>query len=98
MGAIGGAIFQSIKGFRNAPSGINKRLLGSLMAVKQRSPIIAEERRTHGIPLSVVLLPVVYLPQEMVYLQWQQNSSNQLRLPTTHLNLGHLSKDTLHNA
>ncbi|KAJ8673607.1 hypothetical protein QAD02_004869 [Eretmocerus hayati] len=41
MGAIGGGIFQSIKGFRNAPSGLNKRLFGSLMAIKQRSPIIA---------------------------------------------------------
>ena len=41
MGAIGGAVFQSIKGFRNAPSGMNKRLMGSLMAVKQRSPILA---------------------------------------------------------
>lgn len=41
MGMIGGAIFQSIKGFRNAPSGINRRLIGSLEAIKQRSPIIA---------------------------------------------------------
>jgi len=41
MGAIGGAIFQSIKGFRNAPSGMNRRLIGSLAAIKQRSPIIA---------------------------------------------------------
>jgi import inner membrane translocase subunit TIM17 len=41
MGAIGGSVFQSIKGFRNAPSGVNKRLLGSLMAIKERSPIIA---------------------------------------------------------
>ncbi|XP_015512316.1 mitochondrial import inner membrane translocase subunit Tim17-B [Neodiprion pinetum] len=41
MGAIGGALFQSIKGFRNAPSGMNKRFVGSLMAIKQRSPIIA---------------------------------------------------------
>lgn len=41
MGAIGGALFQSIKGFRNAPSGLNKRFVGSLMAIKQRSPIIA---------------------------------------------------------
>lgn len=41
MGAIGGAVFQGIKGFRNAPSGINKRFLGSLMSIKQRSPIIA---------------------------------------------------------
>lgn len=41
MGAIGGALFQSIKGFRNAPSGFNKRLVGSFMAIKQRAPIIA---------------------------------------------------------
>ncbi|KAK2586681.1 hypothetical protein KPH14_011723 [Odynerus spinipes] len=41
MGAIGGAVFQSIKGFRNAPSGFNRRLVGSFMAIKQRAPIIA---------------------------------------------------------
>ncbi|KAF7402819.1 hypothetical protein V1477_020237 [Vespula maculifrons] len=41
MGAIGGAVFQSVKGFRNAPSGINRRLIGSFMAIKQRAPIIA---------------------------------------------------------
>ncbi|KAH6928088.1 hypothetical protein HPB50_011639 [Hyalomma asiaticum] len=40
MGAIGGAVFQSIKGFRNAPSGVNRRLLGSLGAIKERAPII----------------------------------------------------------
>ncbi|XP_026476698.1 LOW QUALITY PROTEIN: mitochondrial import inner membrane translocase subunit Tim17-B-like, partial [Ctenocephalides felis] len=41
MGCIGGGVFQFIKGFRNAPSGINRRLLGSLSAIKTRSPIIA---------------------------------------------------------
>lgn len=41
MGAIGGAVFQSVKGFRNAPSGINRRLVSSFMAIKQRAPIIA---------------------------------------------------------
>lgn len=30
MGSIGGAVFQSIKGFRNAPSGFNRRLASSL--------------------------------------------------------------------
>uniref|UniRef100_T1J862 Mitochondrial import inner membrane translocase subunit TIM17 n=1 Tax=Strigamia maritima TaxID=126957 RepID=T1J862_STRMM len=40
MGAIGGAIFQSIKGFRNAPSGVNRRFLGSLVAIKERGPIV----------------------------------------------------------
>jgi len=41
MGSIGGAVFQSIKGFRNAPSGFQRRLTGSLSAIQQRSPIIA---------------------------------------------------------
>uniref|UniRef100_A0A8W7JGG6 Mitochondrial import inner membrane translocase subunit TIM17 n=1 Tax=Anopheles albimanus TaxID=7167 RepID=A0A8W7JGG6_ANOAL len=41
MGCIGGGVFQAIKGFRNAPSGFNRRLLGSLAAIKSRSPIIA---------------------------------------------------------
>lgn len=41
MGCIGGGVFQMIKGFRNAPSGFSRRMLGSLTAIKQRSPIIA---------------------------------------------------------
>lgn len=41
MGCLGGALFHSIKGFRNAPSGVSHRLLGSLAAIKQRSPILA---------------------------------------------------------
>src|SRR5689334_20347939 len=36
MGAIGGSIFQAIKGFRNSPAGINHRLTGSLTAIKSR--------------------------------------------------------------
>lgn len=38
MGAIGGGIFQAIKGFRNSPVGVNHRLRGSLAAVKTRAP------------------------------------------------------------
>jgi len=41
MGCIGGGVFQAIKGFRNAPSGFSRRMLGSLSAIKTRSPIIA---------------------------------------------------------
>jgi len=39
MGAIGGSLFQSIKGFRNAPAGMTNRFSGSLMAIKTRAPI-----------------------------------------------------------
>ncbi|XP_037728089.1 mitochondrial import inner membrane translocase subunit Tim17-A [Drosophila subpulchrella] len=41
MGCIGGGVFQAIKGFRNAPSGLNRRLIGSIIAIKTRSPVIA---------------------------------------------------------
>lgn len=41
MGLIGGGVFQAIKGFRNAPSGLAKRFQGSVASVTQRSPIIA---------------------------------------------------------
>ncbi|XP_010888975.1 mitochondrial import inner membrane translocase subunit Tim17-B [Esox lucius] len=40
MGAIGGGVFQSIKGFRNAPVGIQHRLKGSANAVRIRAPQI----------------------------------------------------------
>ncbi|XP_058229348.1 mitochondrial import inner membrane translocase subunit Tim17-A isoform X1 [Hemibagrus wyckioides] len=38
MGAIGGGIFQAVKGFRNSPSGINHRVRGSLTAIRTRAP------------------------------------------------------------
>lgn len=30
MGLVGGGVFQAIKGFRNAPSGINRRMVSNL--------------------------------------------------------------------
>ncbi|XP_030384438.1 mitochondrial import inner membrane translocase subunit Tim17-B [Scaptodrosophila lebanonensis] len=41
MGCIGGGIFQALKGFRNAPSGLGRRLVNSMVTVKSRSPVIA---------------------------------------------------------
>ncbi|KAM4699127.1 mitochondrial import inner membrane translocase subunit Tim17-A [Discoglossus pictus] len=38
MGAIGGGIFQAIKGFRNAPQGVNHRFKGSLISIRTRAP------------------------------------------------------------
>lgn len=40
MGAIGGSLFQAIKGFRNAPAGMNHRFTGSLTAIKTKAPVI----------------------------------------------------------
>ncbi|XP_013860212.1 mitochondrial import inner membrane translocase subunit Tim17-A [Austrofundulus limnaeus] len=40
LGAIGGGIFQAVKGFRNAPSGMSHRMRGSMTAIKTRAPQI----------------------------------------------------------
>lgn len=61
MGAIGGAVFQSIKGFRNAPSGMNRRLLGSLTAVKERAPIIGGNFAVWGGLFSTIDCTMVHL-------------------------------------
>lgn len=38
MGAIGGAVWHSIKGYRNSPRG--EKLIGSMSAVKARAPVL----------------------------------------------------------
>jgi len=40
MGAIGGSLFQAIKGFRNSPAGLNHRFAGSMAAIKTKGPVI----------------------------------------------------------
>lgn len=42
MGCIGGGVFQAIKGFRNAPSGFNRRLVS-----KQTSNITVDLQQKH---------------------------------------------------
>lgn len=86
MGCIGGGVFQSIKGFRNAPSGFNRRLvkfstfnlkvyntqtyyiyimfhikLGSITAIKQRSPIIAGNFAVWGGMFSTIDCTLVHI-------------------------------------
>ncbi|XP_076243945.1 mitochondrial import inner membrane translocase subunit Tim17-A [Calliopsis andreniformis] len=41
MGTVCGSLFQSATGFRNAPSGLQRRLIGGITAVKNRVPQIA---------------------------------------------------------
>lgn len=40
MGCIGGAVFQAVKGFRNAPVGMSYRLAGSMAQMKLKGPIV----------------------------------------------------------
>ena len=44
MGAIGGGVWNSVKGARNSPRG--ERLLGSVTAVKARAPVMGGAPRT----------------------------------------------------
>ncbi|XP_077862830.1 mitochondrial import inner membrane translocase subunit Tim17-A-like [Saccoglossus kowalevskii] len=40
MGAIGGGVFHSFLGARNAPAGMRHRLMGSFLTVKNKAPIV----------------------------------------------------------
>ncbi|XP_045449208.1 mitochondrial import inner membrane translocase subunit Tim17-B [Melitaea cinxia] len=64
MGAIGGGIFHSIKGFRNAPTGFNRKMLGSLAAMKERSPIVGGNFAVWGGMFSTIDCSLVYLRQK----------------------------------
>ncbi|XP_008559165.1 mitochondrial import inner membrane translocase subunit Tim17-B [Microplitis demolitor] len=64
MGLVGGGVFQFVKGYRNAPSGISKRLMGSVMAIKQRSPIIAGNFAVWGCAFSMIDCTLVHFRQK----------------------------------
>jgi len=40
MGCIGGGLFLGIKGFKNAPVGFRRRLVGSFISIRERAPVI----------------------------------------------------------
>ena len=48
MGAIGGGVWNSVKGARNSPRG--ERLLGSVTAVKARAPVMGGARQPRSVP------------------------------------------------
>ncbi|KAI1307977.1 Mitochondrial import inner membrane translocase subunit Tim17-A [Halotydeus destructor] len=61
MGCIGGGIFQSIKGFRNSPSGMSNRMIGSWSAVRHRAPIIGGSFAVWGGMFSTVDCSLAYI-------------------------------------
>ncbi|CAH1782605.1 unnamed protein product [Owenia fusiformis] len=61
MGAIGGSVFHSIKGYRNAPAGHYRRLIGSLTAVKTRAPITGGNFAVWGGLFSAIDCSLVYV-------------------------------------
>ncbi|TRZ03691.1 hypothetical protein DNTS_017694, partial [Danionella cerebrum] len=56
MGAIGGGIFQTVKGFRNAPSGMNHRIKGSLTAIRTRAPQLGGINYVQSLSVHCVVL------------------------------------------
>jgi len=62
MGAIGGTVFHSIKGFRNAPSG--RRFNGLLNGVKLRAPVTGGNFAVWGGTFSAIDCSLIYLRQK----------------------------------
>ncbi|XP_030374989.1 probable mitochondrial import inner membrane translocase subunit Tim17 3 [Scaptodrosophila lebanonensis] len=64
MGCIGGSLFQYIKGFRNAPTGLTRRLYSGVDAVKMKTPAIAGSFAIWGATFSTVDCAMVYYRQK----------------------------------
>lgn len=64
MGAVCGGMFQAIKGFRNAPSGIGHRIAGSVAAVRARSARVGGNFAVWGATFSAIDCTLVYYRQK----------------------------------
>lgn len=54
MGTVGGSLFEYLKGFRNAPTGLRRGLYGGFESVKLRTPAIAGSFAIWGATFSTV--------------------------------------------
>ena len=64
MGTIGGSIFHGIKGYRNAPAGYQRRFLGSLTTIRQKSTLTGANFAAWGGMFSVVDCSLAYIRQK----------------------------------
>ena len=64
MGLIGGGVFNAVGGFRNAPTGMTRRLMGGLIRVKERAPILGGQFAAWGICFSSFDCTFAYLRQK----------------------------------
>ncbi|XP_034117586.2 probable mitochondrial import inner membrane translocase subunit Tim17 1 [Drosophila sulfurigaster albostrigata] len=60
MGFVGGSIFQAIKGFRNAPCGVQRRLAGGMAAVRARAALVGGSFAIWGGTFSAIDCTLVY--------------------------------------
>ena len=64
MGLIGGGVFNAISGVRNAPTGISRRLMGGVIRVKERAPILGGQFAAWGICFSSFDCTFAYIRQK----------------------------------
>jgi len=64
MGMIGGGLLQGIKGFRDAPSGFNRRMVGSFKTTRMNAGRIAVGFAVWGGIFSSVDCTMVYMRQK----------------------------------
>ncbi|XP_016962395.1 probable mitochondrial import inner membrane translocase subunit Tim17 1 isoform X2 [Drosophila biarmipes] len=60
MGALGGGVFQAIRGYRNAPAGLKHRLNGGLAAARARSGLVGGNFAVWGATFSAIDCTLVY--------------------------------------
>ncbi|BFF90076.1 probable mitochondrial import inner membrane translocase subunit Tim17 1 [Drosophila madeirensis] len=60
MGALASGVFQAIKGFRDAPSGLDYRLAGSMAAVRARSGRVGGRFASYAATFSSIDCALVY--------------------------------------
>lgn len=60
MGFVGSSVFQAIKGYRNSPSGINRRLAGGLAAMRARAALTGGGFAIWGGTFSAIDCGMVY--------------------------------------
>ena len=64
MGLIGGGLFHAIAGAKDAPQGFSRRLMGSLVRVKERAPITGGQFAAWGICFATFDCSLTYLRQK----------------------------------
>jgi len=64
MGLIGGSIFNGINGFRQAPTGFNRRALGGLVRLKERAPVLGGQFAAWGLCFASFDCTFAYMRQK----------------------------------
>lgn len=61
MGGIGGSVFHAFKGFRHAPKGNYRRIMGAYLKIRERAPITGGNFAVWGGVFSAIDCSLVYV-------------------------------------